>query len=497
MALDGAEDGLLDFRLLRHASCYEIDADIVSDGSLLEMCLGLIEEACVVGREIGESRERAERHGMRSVATRGTRGEWCALSFLVAGLGILDGTAGFQIDGAGPGDRSVGLCGKQFTGGAVEDVEETVFGSVKQSFSRGVVDREVGKDDGLGGIIIPGVAGSFLVMLDVFAALGRKGDDGGDEEIVSTLGAASAGGRRSRVADTEVDEIKVGVVGDRVPDGAASAQFASLPLPSLRSFLEDGRFVGLRRIPGDRVETPNHLSRVGVVGRDVATHAVLGATIADQDVSFDDTWCASDGVGEMWVNGESFPDGLSGGGIKRDEAAIERGDENFSSPNGDAAIDDVAAGVDGPLGWNLRIVRPEFFAGGGSDCEDSAPRAGEVHDSIPNDECHFITAVAVEIHIPGEGELADVLIVNLLQGTEALFAVSSPVGHPVGGFAVGVDESGGVNACRGGCFARGRWRTRFRATTSSTQKHQRAGEAEKLFAGNEISCVCWTGPRRP
>src|SRR6266851_4467947 len=110
MALDGAEDGFLDFRLLRHASCYEIDADIVSDGSLLEMCLGLIEEACVVGREIGESRERAERHGMPTVAPRGTRGEWCALSFLVAGLGILDGTAGFQIDGAGPGDRSVGLC---------------------------------------------------------------------------------------------------------------------------------------------------------------------------------------------------------------------------------------------------------------------------------------------------------------------------------------------------------------------------------------------------
>src|SRR5438445_12521376 len=118
-------------------------------------------------------------------------------------------------------------------------------------------------------------------MPDIFAGLGFNGDDRGDEEIVSALGAASAAGPRSAVADAEVDEIKVGVVGDRVPDGAASAQFASLPLPSLRGFLEDGRFVGLRRIPGDRVEAPNHLSSTGVVSGNVATHAVLGAAIAD------------------------------------------------------------------------------------------------------------------------------------------------------------------------------------------------------------------------
>ncbi len=192
----------------------------------------------------------------------------------------------------------------------------------------------------------------------------------------------------------------------------------------------------------------------------------------------------------MAIDGKRFPCGLASGGIEGDEAAIERGDENFSAPNGDAAIDNVAAGVDGPLGRDLGIVRPEFFAGGGFDGEDFAPRGGEVHDAIHNDGCGLITAVTVEVHVPGQGELADVLIVDLLQGAEALFAVGAAVAHPVARVIIGVDEARGVHARRGNCFARGRWRIRFRAAAGSEQEHQSAGEAAKHFAGHEVSWAC-------
>jgi len=338
----------------------------------------------------------------------------------------------------------------------VKDVEETVFGSVKKNFSRGVVDREVGKDDGLVGIVIPRVAGSLLIMPDVFAGVGFERNDGADEEIVAAAGAASGAVPGSAVADAEIDEIEIGVVGDGVPDGAASAEFPPLAGPGFCGFFENGRLKWLGRIARHGVEAPGHFSGVGIVGGDVAAHAVFRSAIADQDFALHDAGCASNRVAVIAIDGKGFPGGLAGGGIEGHEAAIERGDENFAAPNGNAAIDDVATGIDGPFGRDLGIVRPEFLAGSGFDGEDFAPRGGEVHDAIYNNGCRLITAVTVEIHVPGESELADVLIVDLLQRTEALLVVGAAIAHPVAGVIVSVDEARGVNVGRGGCFTRGR-----------------------------------------
>ena len=62
----------------------------------------------------------------------------------------------------------------------------------------------------------------------------------------------------------------------------------------------------------------------------------------------------------------------------------------------------------------------------------------DLHD---HDGRRFLTAACVQVHVPSQRELADVLIVDLLQGAEALFAVSAPVAHPVAGLLIGVDQA--------------------------------------------------------
>ena len=282
VSFDGGEDCFLDLRLLRHACGHEIDADIKSESALTGMLPGFVKEAAIRDRDIGQAGERAEGHRVPSVtAVRSGDERRTGLLIFVKGGGIEDGAACFQINGTGPGDGGVRLCGKQLAGGAVEDVEETVLGSVKQNFSRGVVDREVGKDDGLVGIVIPCVAGSLLIMPDVFAGVGFERDDRADEEIVAASRAASGPVPRSAIADTEVDEIELGVVGDGVPDGAASADVPPPAGPGFCGFFENGSFEGLCRIAGYSVEPPSHFSSVGIVGGDVTAHAVFGSTIAD------------------------------------------------------------------------------------------------------------------------------------------------------------------------------------------------------------------------
>src|SRR5258708_34170464 len=100
-----------------------------------------------------------------------------------------------------------------------------------------------------------------------------------------------------------------------------------------------------------------------------------------------------------------------------------------------------------------------------------------------------MAAVANEIYRPCESELTDVLIVDLLQGAEALFVVSAAIAHPVAGLIIGMHETRGINAGRGGRLLPGRRRIGFRATTGNAQENEGASEAGKLFAGHEISCA--------
>jgi hypothetical protein len=82
-------------------------------------------------------------------------------------------------------------------------------------------------------------------------------------------------------------------------------------------------------------------------------------------------------------------------------------------PDGDAAINDIAAGVDGPLRRDLGIVGPELFPGCSFDGEDFAPSGGEVHHAVDHDGSGFLAAARIQVDVPSQSELADVLVVDL------------------------------------------------------------------------------------
>src|SRR3989475_4460149 len=63
---------------------------------------------------------------------------------------------------------------------------------------------------------------------------------------------------------------------------------------------------------------------LGVIGRDIAAHAVLGAAVADQHLALDDARRARDGVRVGAVDdGVLLPDLLARGRVQRHQAAIE------------------------------------------------------------------------------------------------------------------------------------------------------------------------------
>ena len=80
--------------------------------------------------------------------------------------------------------------------------------------------------------------------------------------------------------------------------------------------------------------------------------------------------------------------------------------------------------------------------------------------------------MAVEIHIPSESELADILVIDLLQRAEALLAVSAAVAHPVAGIIVSVDEPRGVHVGRRGRFLCGRGRIGSRVAACGTHERE-------------------------
>src|SRR5260370_27852411 len=246
VSLDGGEDCFLDLRLLRQACGHEIDANVKGEIALTGMLAGFVKEAAIRDRDVGQPGERAEGHGVPSVtAVRSGDERRTGLLIFVNGSGVDEGATCFHINGAGPRDGGVRLRGKQLASGAVEDVEEAVLRSGKQKFSLGVVDREVGENDGLSGIVIPGIARRLLIVPDVFAGGGLERNDGANEEIVAATGAASGAVPGSAVASAEVDEIKIGAVGDGVPDGAASADFPPLAGPRFCGLLRNERIARL------------------------------------------------------------------------------------------------------------------------------------------------------------------------------------------------------------------------------------------------------------
>ena len=363
----------------------------------------------------------------------------------VAGAGELDRAAGREVDVTGPGDGDELLGRDQFAGAAVEHVEEAVLRRLHEDLAHLAADRQLGEHDRLCGRVVPGVAGRRLVVPDVLAGVGAERDDRRQEQVVAAAGAPQVAVPGRAVADADVEQVEFRVVDDRVPDRAAAASRPPLAGPGLGGHPHRLVLEAVRRVAGHGVEAPGALAGLRVVGVDVAAHAVLGAAVADDHLALRDSRRSGDRVHRVLGHRHRGPGEFSGLGVDGDQAPVEGGGDHLAAVQRGAAVDRVAAGLHRDGARHLRVVGPQRFAGDGVHRVDHVPGAGRVHDAVDDQRRRFEAPLRVRLLDPGDAELVDVAVVDLVEHAVALLLVGAAVGQPVAGTAGGADQGGVVD----------------------------------------------------
>ena len=152
-------------------------------------------------------------------------------------------------------------------------VEEAVLRRLHQHLAHLAVDVEVGEDDVLGGGEVPGLAGRRLIVPDIFAGVGPDRDDRAQVEIVAPPFRAIELVPGRAVADADIEQVELRIVGHRIPDRAAAAEPPPLAVPGLGRAAQMLALEAVRRVAGDGVEAPELVAVGRVIGGDVAAHA--------------------------------------------------------------------------------------------------------------------------------------------------------------------------------------------------------------------------------
>ena len=320
------------------------------------------------------------------------------------------------------------------SGRTVDDEEEAVLRRVQDDLALRTCDLEVRQDHRLRRGVVPVVTRCLLVVPDVLAGVRVQGDDRRQIEVVAAAGAAQVAAPRRPVAGADVHQVQRGVEGHGVPGCPAAAEFPVLAarVPGLRGLGHRLILEGLARVARHREPAPFLLARFGVVGRDVAAHAILRATVADHHVALEDARRAGDGVGACVVDERIRPSSARPGRrVERDQPAIEGADEDLALVERDAAVDDIAAGPVAQLARHLRVVGPQALARARIDRMDDAPRGRDIHDAVDNERRGLDAAGGFEVVGPFQAESLDVVGGDLRERAEARLGVVEAVGGPV------------------------------------------------------------------
>src|SRR5215469_4393987 len=268
---------------------------------------------------------------------------------------------------------------------------------------------------------------------------------GNNRRGVQAVTAATQGAIPGRcVRSPEVEQVELGIVGDALPGIAAATRLPPFSFPRLRRCLQCLRFEAVRWVAGHGVRAPRRLSRFGIEGRDVTAYAVLPAGIADNYQPLSDPRSAGDGVGSCAIRRMSSPYRSTGLLIECDESSVQRSHIYLAAVESNAAIHHVAADEIGVLARHFGIVRPADLSSLSVDRIDHTPGASGVNDAVLDKRCRFQTARGAHLMAPGQSELANRLLVDLIQRTEPMIIVGSPVHHPVAAILIGALQRGVV-----------------------------------------------------
>ncbi len=155
--------------------------------------------------------------------------------------------------------------------------------------------------------------------------------------------------------------------------------------------------------------------------------------------------------------------------IQRDQARIDGGQDDAAvaglrmrdariAPVGNAAVHPVAEAA---IALHGRVARPELFAGDRIECDDLAQRRGQVHAAFDHQRRGFergggtgLDTRLARLVLPGQGQFADVVAIDLAQWRMPVAARRAAVVRPVafGGNRRHRDDAGQECAGSFHCF---------------------------------------------
>ena len=166
---------------------------------------------------------------------------------------------------------------------------------------------------------------------------------------------------RLRIAGRDVDQIEVGIVGDRLPGHAAAVLH--------RLFVRPGLGAGLAHLLRHDVPAPLHLAGLRIVRLEVAGHVEVVAADAGDDVVLDDHRRHRAVVELVEIADLLAPALLAVLDVQRHEMAVGRLEVQRVAEHRDAAVADVDAalrlpGVVPQLAAGARVERPHVIGRG-------------------------------------------------------------------------------------------------------------------------------------
>ena len=262
--------------------------------------------------------------------------------------------------------------------------------------------------------------GDVLEVADVFAGLEIQRNQRVRVEIVAGPVRAVEIGRG--IADDEIDPVGRKIDGRILPHAAAellqrdrrSWRVVLLGL-DIAVHVAAGGVLGRPDADGilrNRVECPEQLAGLGIIGLHEAADAVFAAIGSDQNLVLDHGRRHRLAVSELGIRDVGLPDDVAGLCIQRHELGVERGKIDAVAENLDAAI--VGTAAIGRYRPHLVTVVPELRAGLGVKRVDMAERRRHKHDAVDDDRRSLQQFLDVGLEDPGDVQVLYVVAIDLL-----------------------------------------------------------------------------------
>ena len=306
-----------------------------------------------------------------------------------------------RIHRARPGHRREGRGDQQPPGGPIEGVGKAVLVEVHQRLDRASCDRQVRQDHRAGGVVVPVVVRRELIGPHERAVARPARQHAGAPLVVPEplLGIVRGG-----VAGAVVDQIELGVIGDRAPHrSTAGAPAVARPAvhaevgAAVVGCLEGARTDQHVGIGSHVVGGPHHLAGVQIESLEPAVDAELPARSADDHPIAHHDRGHRHGLAASHIGDAHPPQLASRAGIDRHGVAIEQVVDDPAVGVERSAVDGIAAGDTDGIGADVGPVLPPqriVLARQVERIQHVRPGRNDVHRGADDQRLPFVAARA-------------------------------------------------------------------------------------------------------